>query len=69
MKAIISLLLISAMVFSMIEAVPLEEGLQLFEGERGCLPHNTFCNALSGPRCCSGLKCKELSIWDSRCLG
>nr|Q5Y4Y3.1 RecName: Full=U2-agatoxin-Ao1c; Short=U2-AGTX-Ao1c; AltName: Full=Toxin-like structure Agel_02; Flags: Precursor [Agelena orientalis]AAU93657.1 toxin-like structure Agel_02 precursor [Agelena orientalis] len=69
MKAIISLLLISAMVFSMIEAVPVEEGLQLFEGERGCLPHNRFCNALSGPRCCSGLKCKELSIWDSRCLG
>nr|Q5Y4X4.1 RecName: Full=U2-agatoxin-Ao1l; Short=U2-AGTX-Ao1l; AltName: Full=Agel_11; Flags: Precursor [Agelena orientalis]AAU93666.1 toxin-like structure Agel_11 precursor [Agelena orientalis] len=70
MRAIISLLLISAMVFSIIEAVPEEEGLQLSEDERGgCLPHNRFCNALSDPRCCSGLRCKELSIWDSRCLG
>nr|Q5Y4Y1.1 RecName: Full=U2-agatoxin-Ao1e; Short=U2-AGTX-Ao1e; AltName: Full=Agel_04; Flags: Precursor [Agelena orientalis]AAU93659.1 toxin-like structure Agel_04 precursor [Agelena orientalis] len=69
MRAIISVLLISAMVFSIIEAVPLEEGLQLFEAERvGCLPRNRFCNALSGPRCCSGLRCKELSIWASKCL-
>nr|Q5Y4X1.1 RecName: Full=U2-agatoxin-Ao1o; Short=U2-AGTX-Ao1o; AltName: Full=Toxin-like structure Agel_14; Flags: Precursor [Agelena orientalis]AAU93669.1 toxin-like structure Agel_14 precursor [Agelena orientalis] len=69
MKAIISLLLISAMVFSMFEAVPVRRRFTAFEGERGCLPHNRFCNALSGPRCCTGLKCKELSIWDSRCLG
>nr|Q5Y4W5.1 RecName: Full=U2-agatoxin-Ao1w; Short=U2-AGTX-Ao1w; AltName: Full=Agel_22; Flags: Precursor [Agelena orientalis]AAU93675.1 toxin-like structure Agel_22 precursor [Agelena orientalis] len=69
MRAIISLLLISAMVFSMIEAVPVEEGLQLFEGERGgCLPRNKFCNPSSGPRCCSGLTCKELNIWASKCL-
>nr|P0CF14.1 RecName: Full=U2-agatoxin-Ao1s; Short=U2-AGTX-Ao1s; AltName: Full=Agel_18; Flags: Precursor [Agelena orientalis] len=35
---------------------------------KGCLPRNRFCNALSGPRCCSGLRCKELSIWASKCL-
>nr|Q5Y4W7.1 RecName: Full=U2-agatoxin-Ao1t; Short=U2-AGTX-Ao1t; AltName: Full=Agel_19; Flags: Precursor [Agelena orientalis]AAU93673.1 toxin-like structure Agel_19 precursor [Agelena orientalis] len=69
MKAIISLLLISAMVFSIIEPVPKKKGLQLSENERGgCLPHNKFCNALSGPRCCSGLKCKELTIWNTKCL-
>nr|P0CF15.1 RecName: Full=U2-agatoxin-Ao1v; Short=U2-AGTX-Ao1v; AltName: Full=Agel_21; Flags: Precursor [Agelena orientalis] len=63
------LLLISAMVGSMIAAVPEEESLQLSEDERGgCLPHNRFCNALSGPRCCSGLTCKELNIWASKCL-
>nr|Q5Y4W8.1 RecName: Full=U2-agatoxin-Ao1r; Short=U2-AGTX-Ao1r; AltName: Full=Agel_17; Flags: Precursor [Agelena orientalis]AAU93672.1 toxin-like structure Agel_17 precursor [Agelena orientalis] len=70
MRSIISLILISAMVFSMIAPVPEEERLQLSEDERGgCLPHNRFCNALTGPRCCSRLRCKELSIWDSICLG
>nr|Q5Y4V4.1 RecName: Full=U3-agatoxin-Ao1e; Short=U3-AGTX-Ao1e; AltName: Full=Mu-2Aga_06; Flags: Precursor [Agelena orientalis]AAU87890.1 toxin-like structure mu-2Aga_06 precursor [Agelena orientalis] len=57
MRTIISLLLLSAMVFAVIEAISLEEGLQLFEGERGCVGENQQCADWAGPHCCSGYYC------------
>nr|Q5Y4V1.1 RecName: Full=U3-agatoxin-Ao1h; Short=U3-AGTX-Ao1h; AltName: Full=Mu-2Aaga_09; Flags: Precursor [Agelena orientalis]AAU87893.1 toxin-like structure mu-2Aaga_09 precursor [Agelena orientalis] len=58
MRAIISLLLISTMVFGVIEAVSVQKSLKIFEGERGdCVGESQQCADWSGPYCCKGYYC------------
>nr|Q5Y4V5.1 RecName: Full=U3-agatoxin-Ao1d; Short=U3-AGTX-Ao1d; AltName: Full=Mu-2Aga_05; Flags: Precursor [Agelena orientalis]AAU87889.1 toxin-like structure mu-2Aga_05 precursor [Agelena orientalis] len=68
MKAAISLLLLSALLFVVIEAITYEEGKELFQGERtDCVGDGQRCADWAGPYCCSGYYCSCRSMPYCRC--